>query len=122
MGINAGVLSIYCRATVLLQRVFRSCTQAAQQVHTSCIFVRMHSSDRSGEMTFIPSDDVQAFFFWRIGCVVPSSSEAYFSFFLSFRRCRRTADAAKNHQTKLCSRYFSAALLSRMVPSVSSIF
>jgi len=65
----------------------------------------MHSSDRSGEMTFIPGDDVQTFLFWRIGCVVPSSSEAYFSFFLSFRRCRRTADATKNHQTKLCSRY-----------------
>ena len=72
-------------------------------------------------MTFIPCDDFQTFLFWRIGCVVPSSSEAYFSFFLSFRRCRRTADATKNHQTKLCSRYFSAALLSRIVPSVSSI-
>ena len=100
---------------------FCCCTQAARKVHTWCIFVRMHSSDRSGEMTFIPGDDVQTFLFWRIGCVVPSSSEAYFSFFLSFSRCRRTADATKNHQTKLCSRYFYAALLSRIVPSVSSI-
>merc|ERR1712216_277241 len=73
MSADRGVLSIYCRATVLLQR------------------------GRSGGMTFIPCDDFQRFLFWRIGCVVPSSSEAYFSFFLRFRRCRRTADATKNH-------------------------
>merc|ERR1712096_540833 len=34
MSADRGVLSIYCRATVLLQRVFCCCTQAAWQVHT----------------------------------------------------------------------------------------